>query len=165
MLQKRKETITNKIKELQVELENLRSQRTNIIHYNGGSEFSDTRDMELDKQLYFTELTLKELKNVLENMTLEVADNDTIQLGSTFNFTLNGLVTKDVTLVRELSPADSPTDFITVNSPLGAAVLGKKEGETFTYLVNDSRIKNVTEFTGVINEIYKKDIGTAKIKK
>lgn len=164
MLEKRRETINKKIKELQEELESLRAQRTNIVHYNGGTEFSDTRDMELDRQLYFTELTLRELQNVLANMVTEVIDNDTVQIGSTFNFTLNDLMTKDVTLVKELSSVDR-AGFITLNSPMGAAVIGKKEGEAFSYIVNDPRTKITTEYNGVINQIYKKDIGTSKIKK
>lgn len=166
MLNERIEKLVKERERLVNELKGLREQLTGFRVHNGGGEFSEVEDVETLRIIARFESAISALDTIIESAKGIVAtDKDTIEVGSTFKFTLNNGYSNTVTLVHNLSQVDSPQDFITTKSPIGAAVLGKKEGEEFGYTVIDARTKVQTSLTGTINEIYKKDMGTSKIKK
>ena len=81
---------------------------------------------------------------------LRFCDEGKIGYGVTFRFSLENGFSKTVTLVDKLVSADG-SNYITDKSPLGAAVMGKVEGDTFSYLTPVG-----LELNGIINEVYKK---------
>ena len=111
----------------QKELDNLKSQRTNRNPYTDKNEAIET-----------------------STKLLRFCDEGKIGYGVTFRFSLENGFSKTVTLVDKLVSADG-SNYITDKSPLGAAVMGKKEGDTFSYLTPVG-----LELNGIINEVYKK---------
>lgn len=94
----------------------------------------------------------KEAKEKLENYEIvEPSNSDIIELGSTFEVQMNydGFEENEIfTLVETHIPNDDKS-FISVDSPLGKAVVGAKAGEEISYTVEQRRI------TGTVTDIIK----------
>ena len=166
MLNERVKKLSNERDRLFKELQELRSQLTGFSIHNGGGEFSEEDDHELKQLINQIESTISALDVVIDSAKgIEAKDSDTIEVGSTFKFTLSNGYSNTVTLVHNLSKIDSAKEFITTKSPLGAAVLGKKEGEEFAYTFADKIANKSITMTGIVDEIYKKEISNAKVKK
>lgn len=93
-----------------------------------------------------------ELESIIDSATIvENIDSETIQIGSRFTATIN-FWGEDETVDYVLSESHENFDsedvmVITDKSPLGKAVLGKKENDEFTYRGPEK------EFRGVINKV------------
>lgn len=136
----------------QQELENLRSQRSHRKHFSAGGEAHENSDVVVNKEIKLLEKSIAALNEVIEDSLalLNVKDGNVIGFGSTFNFSLENGFSKTITLVDKLV-SDDDTSYITDKSPLGNAVKGKAEGDTFSYLT-----PNGIQMNGIINEIYHK---------
>ena len=102
---------------------------------------------------------MKKLDEIIKSATIiEICDSETIQIGSKFTATIN-FDGKDETQDYILCEMHETIDvkgltIITDKSPLGKAVLGKKENDSFSY-AGPSKT-----FNGVINKIHTKDAKT-----
>lgn len=136
----------------QKELDNLKSQRTNRNPYTDKNDAHDNGDAVVNKEIKLLEKSIRAYDEAIETSTslLKFSNEERIGYGSTFNFSLDNGFSKTVTLVDKLVSADD-SSYITDKSPLGAAVMGKKEGDTFSYLTPVG-----LELNGIINEVYKK---------
>lgn len=136
----------------QKELDNLKSQRTNRNPYTDKNDAHDNGDAVVNKEIKLLEKSIRAYDEAIETSTklLRFCDEGKIGYGVTFRFSLENGFSKTVTLVDKLVSADG-SNYITDKSPLGAAVMGKKEGDTFSYLTPVG-----LELNGIINEVYKK---------
>lgn len=127
-----------------------------------GNEISVQLDNTLLESFVVNANTLNDIRRKLLNCkVIEPNNSDEIGVGSTFEITLNfgGVEDKSVfTLIETRIPKD-PMHFISISSPLGKAVIGKKQGDSFKYVVENSVI------SGKINEIIKtnEDVKTKSI--
>lgn len=89
--------------------------------------------------------------------TIEVVEDGKVNLGTTFKATIEFQGTKSTaekTLVETSLPSDDYKKYISLESTVGKAILGRTEGETFKYKQKD-RYGDVNEITITINEIIK----------
>lgn len=102
---------------------------------------------------------MSELEAIIKSATIiEIGDSETIQIGSKFTATIN-FDGKDETQDYILCEMHETIDvkgltIITDKSPLGKAVLGKKENDSFSYAGPSQTINCV------INKIHTKDAKT-----
>ena len=152
MIEERIQTLILKRNLKQKELENLKNQRINKNAHTGGEDAHESSEALLNKEIKLIEKSIKAYNEAIETSTslLKFSNEERIGYGSTFNFSLDNGFSKTVTLVDKLVSADD-SSYITDKSPLGAAVMGKKEGDTFSYLTPVG-----LELNGIINEVYKK---------
>ncbi len=105
---------------------------------------------------------LSDIKEKLLNYKIiERNNSDKIGIGSTFEIIFDGDEEKlTFTLIETRLPKD-PAHFISISSPLGKAIIGKTQGDSFRYTVEESVI------SGRINEIKKIDesVKTKNIRK
>lgn len=98
--------------------------------------------------------TLNEIRSKLLNCEIiEPNYNDEIGIGSTFEISLFFEDEEDksvFTLVETRLPKD-PANFISIDSPLGKSVFGKKQGDNFKYVVENAII------SGRIDDVIKLD--------
>lgn len=102
---------------------------------------------------------MNELETIINSaIIIEIGDSETIQIGSKFTATINFWgeeETQDYILCEMHETIDDEdVMIITDKSPLGKAVLGKKENDSFSY-AGPSKT-----FNGVINKIHTKDAKT-----
>lgn len=102
---------------------------------------------------------MKKLDEIIKSATIiEICDSETIQIGSKFTATINfdgKDKTQDYILCEMYETIDDEAvTIITDKSPLGKAVLGKKENDSFSYAGPSQT------FNGVINKIHTKDAKT-----
>lgn len=62
-------------------------------------------------------------------------DSEEIQIGSTFEVDFEGEEKETFILVETLSALDSLKHYVSIDSPLGKSVIGKKQGDKFSYSV------------------------------
>ncbi|MDD3187035.1 MAG: GreA/GreB family elongation factor [Bacilli bacterium] len=84
-------------------------------------------------------------QTVLANYELIADFNDgTVHLGSTVAFKANG-VSQKRTVIGIILPSDNAREFITVASPIGAALVGHKQGDTIVVLTPNGEISVFVE--------------------
>ncbi len=152
MIEERIQTLILKRNLKQKELENLKNQRINKNAHTGGEDAHESSEALLNKEIKLLEKSIRAYDEAIETSTklLRFCDEGKIGYGVTFRFSLENGFSKTVTLVDKLVSADG-SNYITDKSPLGAAVMGKVEGDTFSYLTPVG-----LELNGIINEVYKK---------
>ena len=128
--------------------------RSEMLDSTNASSF----DTSLLGSLHVTSESLKVAKEQLENYEiLEPNTSDVIGLGSTFEISMtygNGFEEDaTLTLVQVRNIGDSE-DYVSIDSPLGKAVVGAKAGEEIKYAVNKNLIK------GSITKIVKPKVKT-----
>lgn len=158
-----------KIKLLPVQVENLqkqyaetflRLQRINVdastsledIKAASGKELNLGLDASLLGSLSVTARDYADAKKILENHeVIEPNNSDIIGLGSTFVLDMNysGIEATEVLTLVEVRNSRDDENFISISSPLGRAVNGKKEGDAISYIVDNRNI------TGKVTEIIK----------
>lgn len=145
-------------KELESKTKNLNE--INVIRKESFSEkkTSELSDPSLQVDNYLLEsfisntTSLNEIKNKLINCeVIEPNNSDEIGIGSTVSISLffEGEEEKSIFTLVETHLSTDPTSFISIFSPLGRAVVNKKSGDNFRYVVENSI------FSGKINEIIK----------
>ena len=97
------------------------------------NDASNIADVQLINQLNGEIKVLDKLIAEAEQALLSIPKSDKIEFGSTFRFKLHTGKERTVTLVEKKSERFQSMNIISVNSPMGAAVLGKKVGEEFSY--------------------------------
>ena len=124
---------------------------------NEGEETRIQVDNTLLESFIMNTNSLNDIKKKLLNCeVVERSNSDEIEVGSTFEISLffDDEEEKSIfTLVETRIPKD-PINFISVTSPLGKAILGKKQGDNFKYVVENSI------FSGRIDEIVKEKVRT-----
>lgn len=115
--------------------------------------FTDLPDHELAYEINDVANRIRDLERLLETcIVIEEVASDTIQIGSEFTATTNFFgedETETYVLAENCEKVDGK-NIISLASPFGDSVLGKKENENFSYKVKE----NV--FNGVINKIHTK---------
>lgn len=117
-----------------------------------GQETSFPVDNSLLGSFIMNTNSLNDIKNKLLNCeVIEPNNSDEIGLGSKFEISLffDEEEEREIFTLVETKISGDPSNFVSVNSPLGKAVLGKKQGDNFRYVV-ENRI-----FSGRIDEIIK----------
>lgn len=137
---------------VQTRKENYAEQKT-----NEGEETRIQVDNTLLESFIMNTNSLNDIKKKLLNCeVVERSNSDEIEVGSTFEISLffdDEEERSIFTLVETRLPKD-PINFISVTSPLGKAILGKKQGDKFKYVVENSI------FSGRIDEIVKEKVRT-----
>lgn len=128
--------------------------KSNYLERKNGqaNEFYSQIDHSLLGNFIMTTSALNEIKTQLLNCEIiEPNNSDEIGIGSTFEVSseFDGEELKEVFILVETRLAGDPSNFVSIVSPLGKAVVGKKQGDNFRYVVENSI------FTGRINEIIK----------
>lgn len=152
----KREQLLKQIKELESDRDNT---DVSYAHVDGyiSREFDDN-DLErniglLKKELKAVEEVIKLCQSGIEIPT----DTESIQIGSTFNVSLTNGFNDTLTLTSKTAPGELLNkSFVSINSPIGKAVLGKKQGEEFSFIAPSGPM------SGVVNEIIKKDLDSAK---
>lgn len=119
-----------------------------------GTEINLGLDTSLLGTLTFASKGYKEAKQILENYEIvEPNNSDIIGLGTTFEVQMNydGFEEKEIFTLVEIHTPNDDKSFISVNSPLGKAVVGAKTGEEISYTVEQRRI------TGTVTDIIKEN--------
>lgn len=147
-LKRQLETETSKFDEiLEIRKQNYLEKRT-----GQGNEISVIFDHSLLENFIMNTNELNDIKKKLLNcIIVEQNNSDTIEIGSSFEISLffdEEEEKSNFTLVETKLPRD-PINYISISSPLGKAVIGKKQGDDFKYIVENSII------SGRINEIIK----------
>lgn len=97
---------------------------------------------------------LEEYKQILrESSYVREIPTDEIGIGTKFKICFDDIGTCEYILVDSMIGSNMSLESVTLNSILGQTVLGKKEGDSFSYRVNS----NCEEISGVIEEICKKN--------
>lgn len=127
-----------------------------------GEETRVLFDSSLLEHSFMNAAALSDIKEKLLNCKIiERNNSDEIGIGSTFEIIFDGDDDKSTfTLIETRLPKD-PVHFISISSPLGKAIIGKTQGDSFRYSVEKSVI------SGKINEIIKIDenVKTKNIRK
>lgn len=162
LLQEQVENLNNQIEMNRVRFSNLTLSKTQQFK-DSESEIRDKTnassfDTSLLSSLHITSESLKAAQEQLNNYEiLEPNTSDVIGLGSTFEIAMdydNGFDdTETLTLVQVRNIGDSE-DYISIDSPLGKAVVGAKVGEEIKYMVEKRLIK------GSITKIVKPKVKT-----
>ena len=97
------------------------------------NDASNLADVQLINELNVDVAHLNKLIDEVKQALLNLQKSDEIVFGSTFRFRLKNGLEKTKTLVEKKSERFPSMDIISINSPMGAAVLGKKVGEEFSY--------------------------------
>ena len=102
-------------------------------------------------EIVANEKEIKMLESIYDRSNiLEKSNSETIEIGSYFNSSINffgEIETKEMVLAETNWDIEGYT-VISTSSPVGKAVLGKKENDGFSYKVNGEII------TGTINKVY-----------
>jgi len=95
---------------------------------------------------------LKEYKQLLKSSSyVRKVPTDKIGVGTKFKICFDDLGTCEYILVDSMIGGSLSSEYVTLNSVLGQTVLGKKEGDSFSYQVN----LDCEEISGVIEGICK----------
>lgn len=154
--------LPEQIENLKQQLET-KSTKLDAINAIRKSNFLERKSGQTDELLFQTDHSLlgnfimttsalNEIKKQLLNCEIiEPNNSDEIGIGSNFEISsdFDGKELTEVFTLVETRLAGDPSNYISVSSPLGKAVIGKKEGDTFRYVVENSI------FTGKINQIIK----------
>lgn len=133
-----------RIRQNKAELESLPNAKP-ISSSNPDGDYIDGISLHLRDLTRFTDL---QITLILQNCEiLDLNESDTIQVGSQANISIscNGeMKNKTVTIVEQLVPGMVQSDNLSINSPLGKALLNRHEGETFTFIQPNSQEVEVT---------------------
>ena len=81
-----------------------------------------------------TEARIQQIETILKNAVIVAhKSGDTVEMGSQVTVTKAGESTKNIFTLVGSEEADFASGKISHNSPLGAALFGKKKGETFEF--------------------------------
>ena len=159
LLPEQVENLNNQIKMNSSRLSNLTLSTTQQIK-DIQTEIHDTTnarsfDTSLLGSLHVTSEMLKEAQQQLSNYEiLEPNTSDVIGLGSTFEIIIGSDDDVELlTLVQVRNVGDSE-DYVSIDSPLGKAVIGARAGEEIKYMVEKRTIK------GSITKIVKPKVKT-----
>ena len=87
---------------------------------------------------------MKAIESLLKNaVVVETTSSDRIEVGSRFEADFGDGELEQYTLLENLSGMSSLEGYISVSSPFGNSVLGKKAGETFSYIINHAEISGM----------------------
>lgn len=148
LLPQQVEAYEKELAEIEEQMNMLTKEKTNMSFYkvvNGecGTFSNDSLDSSLLMELSVKANRRKEIKTILANAeVLDIAENesDVIAIGTTFSFKTDRIQNMTFTLVEvNGNPADG---YIAVDSPIGAAVLDKKVGDDFSYVVPSGNVVN-----------------------
>lgn len=126
-------------------------------HYSerGTGEGEETRVLFDNCLLEDSAMNVASLNDIREKLLnckiVERSNSDEIRVGSSFEITFDGDDEKVTCTLIETRIPNDPMHFISISSPLGKAVIGKVQGDSFEYVVENSVI------SGKINEIIKTD--------
>lgn len=149
---------------LVVTYNNLKESRKNDVKNSNYTSdgFTDLPDHELAYEINDIVNKIHDLEFLLTTCTIiDDVSSDSIVLGSEFTVTVDffGEEETGTYLLAENSEKIDGKNVISIASPLGDTVSGKKENDNFSYKVNN----NV--FSGVINKIHTKDSKEKTIEK
>ncbi len=117
-----------------------------------GNEISILFDNYLLENFVMNTSELNDIKKKLLNcVIIEPNNSDEIGIGSTFEISLffDGEEEKSTFTLVETRLSKDPINYISISSPLGNAIIGKKQGDDFKYFVENSII------SGRIDEVIK----------
>ena len=108
-------------------------------------------------------MNVASLNNIREKLLnckiIERNNSDEIKIGSTFEIFFDGDDEKITCTLIETRIPNDPMHFISTSSPLGKAVIGKKQGDNFEYVVQKSVISGrITEIIKVEENVKTKNI-------
>lgn len=127
-----------------------------------GEEARVLFDSSLLQHSFMNVAALNDVKEKLQNCKIiERNNSDEIGIGSTFEIVFDDEDNKSTFTLIETKLSKDPVNFISISSPLGKAVIGKTQGDNFSYSVEKSII------SGRINKIIKieEDVKTKCIRK
>lgn len=148
LLPQQYEAYQEELAELNKQMEGLTTEKKSISFYkacNGecGTFSNDSLDSSLLIELSIKANRIKEIKTILANceiLDVTVNKGDTIAIGTTFSFKTDRIQNMMLTLVEvNGNPAEG---LLSVDSPLGAAVLDKTVGEGFSYSAPNGNVIN-----------------------
>lgn len=147
------EGIKKKIAECQATINELNEGKDWKNPHCGIDGFSDF-DWQTKDQVEMTRTRMKELMVLLEGATEIVGcTDDIIDLGSRFEISViyaeDDVDTLQATLVEKLEGVSVLDGYISVESPIGQAIYGKRPGDKFSFKVDDNG-KKVTRH-GIVN--------------
>lgn len=95
--------------------------------------------------------TLRKYESLLTSTDyIRKPDTDTIGIGTKFTIKFDGdEMTENYILVDALVGNHMVDESITTESPLGKSIIGKKEGETFSYTVETNNMKITGKITAI----------------
>lgn len=143
---------------------NLKESRKNDVKNSNYTSdgFTDLPDHELAYEINETVNKIHELEFLLATCTIiDEVSSDCIEIGSEFTATVDffGEEETGTYMLAENCERVEGKNIISLASPFGQSVLGKKENENFSYPVG----KNI--FNGVVNKIHTKDSKEKTIEK
>lgn len=164
LLPEQVEKLKESLDKLVVTYNNLREiKKDDVVNANYTTEgFTDLPDHSLAYEINDIINKIHDLEYLLKTCTIiDDVSSDFIQIGSEFTATVNffGEEETGTYLLAETIEKVEGKNIISAASPLGQAVLGKKENDNFSYPVKN----NV--FSGVINKLHMKDSKEKTIEK
>lgn len=150
----------------------LREQRRNTKHALAGySDYLSSKDITsgdyyakevigdgvTDNQYHQERRKLGEITDLLENSEyLKKRQTDEIAIGTKFRIKFDGTgIENEFLLVESINELPIGQQFISIESPLGKSVAGKKEGERFSYVLNGRDRFDRQVITGTVTAIEK----------
>lgn len=115
---------------------------------------------EISSEIVELELRNEEIKNTLAfgEVVVPNVDSDVVEIGSLVSLLFSDGEVEDVFLIEDNyanALTSSEVNFMSLSSPLGAAVFGKKQGDVISYEVGDKDRKSIIacEVIGVNNKV------------
>lgn len=116
--------LENKLEELKMELQTITTDIELSRREDQEEDVAVTRDL-LDQKT----MLIQQITDIEEDLgTFKETNTNIIDLGNAVSLDIGGS-TKDITIVPS-AQADPSRGYISANSPLGTALVGKKRGET-----------------------------------
>ena len=110
------------------------------------SEMSRTFNFDTENtyNLLLNDRRIKEINNLLSECEYLINRNlDSIEVGTKFELYFDDTASKETFIMIEKSIGTVIPSYISKESPIGQAIVGKKEGETFSYQVNGNIISGI----------------------
>lgn len=132
----------------------------------GSGDSVSTTVVHARETLYAIEKSIQEHRNILSRAVEPVYDSEKVDIGTKFSAALSvdGKVMEDNYVLVQTNPNfDAEYKQISISSPIGKAVYGKKENEVFEYLAPAGVFKGV--ITSIVKENVKeetKEVGKQK---
>ena len=110
-----------------------------------------------DNQFHQERKTLEEITTLLENSEyLKTRNTDEIAVGTKFRLIFDNRATEEeFILVESLNCLPIGTGFISLESPLAKSIVGKKEGERFSYVLSGRNLFDKQVISGTLTSIEK----------
>lgn len=133
----------------------------------GSGDSVSTSVVHARESLYAVEKAIKEHRDILARAQEPVYDSEKVDIGTKFSaaVSVDGKVMEDSYVLVQTNPNFDSEDFkqISIASPIGKAVYGKKENEVFEYVAPAGVFKGV--ITSIVKENVKeetKEVGKQK---